>query len=104
MPAGCRERIAAVDPDDSSDDLNPSAPSSLPEPSVNSLPEGTVLPFSEGFLHRYRVIGFLGQGGMGSVFLMAQLPFERPVAVKVIRSEAYTPFQKKRFELEGLAL
>ncbi|GIG56981.1 hypothetical protein Lfu02_13530 [Longispora fulva] len=48
----------------------------------------------------YRIIGRLGEGGMGSVFL-AQPPEGRPVALKVIRADlAREPEFRRRFSLE----
>ena len=37
---------------------------------------------------RFRFIGLLGQGGMGEVLLAQQRPFDREVAIKVIRGDA----------------
>ncbi|WP_412541855.1 protein kinase [Longispora sp. K20-0274] len=48
----------------------------------------------------YRIIGRLGEGGMGSVFL-AQPPEGRPVALKVIRADlAREPEFRRRFSME----
>ncbi|MBK8975699.1 MAG: SUMF1/EgtB/PvdO family nonheme iron enzyme [Planctomycetes bacterium] len=54
---------------------------------------------------RYRVLGPLGSGGMGSVFLAEQLhPIRRQVAIKVIRLGMDTERVLKRFEVERQAL
>jgi len=51
---------------------------------------------------RYRVDAELGRGGMGVVYRAAQLPLERPVAVKVLRRELTDqPRARARFEREA---
>jgi serine/threonine protein kinase len=46
---------------------------------------------------RYRIEGELGGGGMGVVFLAADLKLDRPVAVKVLRPEIAQAVGKERF-------
>lgn len=56
------------------------------------------------FIGRYRIVGRLGQGGMGIVYLAEQTePVRREVAIKVLR-EAHSDAVIARFELERQAL
>jgi serine/threonine protein kinase len=67
--------------------------------STESLKPGQVIA------ERYRIECLLGRGGMGSVYRAAQLPMERPVAIKVlVDQEAASPVHLKRFEREARAL
>lgn len=43
----------------------------------------------------------LARGGMGAVYLVRDLPLDRPVAVKVLRSELNSPAWRQRFEEEA---
>ncbi|MCC5822750.1 MAG: serine/threonine-protein kinase [Phycisphaerales bacterium] len=52
----------------------------------------------------YRVLGELGQGAMGVVYLAEQRHPRRKVALKVIRPDAITPERERRFDLEAEAL
>lgn len=50
----------------------------------------------------YRIDGFLGQGGVGTVYKATQLRLDRPVAIKTInRSSARNDLTPKRFEREA---
>lgn len=49
---------------------------------------------------RYRHEGFLGRGGMASVFLAQDLKNRRRVAIKVLNPEMATSFDHDRFRLE----
>ncbi|MEJ2217906.1 MAG: hypothetical protein P8099_14960, partial [Gemmatimonadota bacterium] len=46
---------------------------------------------------RYRIERELGSGGMGVVFLAADLKLERPVAIKVLRPEIAAAVGDERF-------
>lgn len=50
----------------------------------------------------YRIDGFLGQGGVGTVYKATQLRMDRPVAIKTIsRAAARNDLTPKRFEREA---
>lgn len=61
-------------------------------------------PFSQSFLQQYAVVNFLGQGGMGAVYLMRQMKLDRLVAVKVVRSDFLTEEEKQRLLREARVL
>ncbi|MEO0629600.1 MAG: serine/threonine-protein kinase, partial [Planctomycetota bacterium] len=52
----------------------------------------------------YRIVGRLGQGGMGVVYEAEQQSPKRLVALKVLRPGLYTPDLIRRFEFEAEAL
>ncbi|MGH9578762.1 MAG: serine/threonine-protein kinase, partial [Terriglobales bacterium] len=52
----------------------------------------------------YRVLGLLGEGGMGVVYRAEQSNPRRLVALKVVRPGAATPAMLRRFELEAQVL
>src|SRR5262249_55094373 len=52
----------------------------------------------------YRIVGLLGQGGMGAVYEAVQEKPERRVALKVIRAGATTDSALRRFEQESQLL
>ncbi len=55
-------------------------------------------------LGEYRILGVLGQGGMGKVYLAEQQSPKRTVALKVIRPGWSTPALLRRFEHEAEVL
>jgi eukaryotic-like serine/threonine-protein kinase len=51
---------------------------------------------------RYRIVGLVGQGGMGSVYRAEHVAFGRPVAIKVLHPDfAGDPDHGKRFQREA---
>src|SRR5687768_11591389 len=53
---------------------------------------------------RYRVVGLLGQGGLGQVYLAEQVGLDRRIALKVVRPERRAdPTSSARFVLEARA-
>ena len=56
----------------------------------------------EGIVPGYRIDGFLGEGGVGTVYKATQIRMDRPVAIKTIqRSAARNDLTLKRFEQEA---
>ena len=68
-------------------------------PTVPSLPfTGSSLPTLPERLEFYRPIAVLGQGGMGTVYLVEDTRLGREVAIKTLRPElAVIPQAKERF-------
>ena len=52
----------------------------------------------------YRILGLLGEGGMGAVYRAEQRHPRRPVALKVVRPGLLSPRLRRRFELEAEVL
>ncbi len=55
-------------------------------------------------LGEFRILGLLGRGGMGAVYLAEQQHPQREVALKVLRGAHDDPDALRRFQLEGEAL
>src|SRR5438105_14906896 len=60
--------------------------------------------FSESFLSRYELVRTLGEGGMGTVYLMRQLRLDRLVAVKVVRPDSRSKEECERLQREAQVL
>lgn len=63
-----------------------------------SRPEPTEFPCEFG---GYRLLGLLGQGGMGSVYEAEQVPTSRRVALKMLGRQLDSPDMRQRFLREG---
>ncbi len=67
--------------------------------------EGSDLGVGHVVADRYRIVGKLGTGGIGIVYRAAQLPLERPVAVKVLHDDLLSLEElRARFEREARVL
>jgi len=62
---------------------------------------GTPVPRTIGL---YRVLGVLGQGGMGDVYLARREDLEQRVAIKLLRDAALSPARRERFQGEQRTL
>ena len=67
-------------------------------------PESAPVPLLPPRVGRYRVLGLLGEGGMGTVYEAEQDSPRRPVALKVIRPGCAFPGLVKRFAHEAQIL
>lgn len=65
------------------------------EPPVSAIPD---------HIGEYRILGLLGQGGMGAVYEAEQQSPRRAVALKVIRPGSASPEALRRFEVESQTL
>ena len=55
-------------------------------------------------LGHYRIEGKLGEGGMGVVYRAFDTHLDRPVAIKILRTDANTsPERRRRFQQEAKA-
>lgn len=70
-------------------------------PSVGARRDDEGLPEQ---INDFRILGLLGKGGMGAVYLADQLNPRRRVALKVIRAKLISEDALKRFEVEGHTL
>lgn len=71
-----------------------------PSPAVS----GEQLPFQSW--ERYKIVSFLGAGGMGAVYRARDARLKRSVAIKFLRgsqAEAFDTRQRRRFEREASA-
>ncbi len=99
IPAGAREKVcpacllsAAIDT--AVDETVPVTPG--PAPSARGRPAG--FPCELGV---YRLLGFLGQGGMGTVYEAEHVVSGRRVALKMLDQELDSPELRRRFLREG---
>ncbi|MAJ47311.1 MAG: hypothetical protein CBC35_08690 [Planctomycetes bacterium TMED75] len=81
--------------EDSAAKASSGASASADKKKVDSLPEQ---------IGDFRIIGLLGEGGMGAVYLADQLHPRRRVALKVIKAKIISKDAIKRFEVEGETL
>src|SRR5262245_4982487 len=82
---------------------SPSASPSLPVGRLHPSPSPAGAPFMPGqvIAGRYRMIGLLGQGGMGEVYRVDDLKLGQPVSLKVLpASLAQDPLRLERFLAE----
>lgn len=92
----CQQVVASLIPHQPTLDYSPQADASDKAPTDAKLPD-------ELRNHpRYRVLGVLGRGGMGTVYKAEQTLLERPVVLKVIRPELVAqPNVVQRFQREA---
>src|SRR5262249_37954990 len=60
-------------------------------------------PFAKT-IGKYRIVGPLGQGGMGTVYKAVDTTLDREVAIKVLRRDGAEPRLVARFETEATTL
>lgn len=76
----------------------PTRQAAPPPTASRNFPDPENLPFEFG---GYRLVGFLGQGGMGSVYEAEQLVTGRRVALKLLGQHLDSPEMRQRFLREG---
>jgi eukaryotic-like serine/threonine-protein kinase len=64
---------------------------------------GKPVPSEEFSIGPYRILGLLGEGGMGRVYLAQQIHPQRQVALKVVRGLSAAVIERMRREIEVLA-
>ena len=79
-----------------------SAPDSAFDPTQSLY--ATAMEASPSFIGGYRLLEFLGAGGMGRVYAAEQQRPKRRVALKLIQAGTLAPSARRRFELEGQIL
>lgn len=76
----------------------------MPRDSESAPEQDARTPWIPRAIGKYRILGVLGQGGMGAVYQAEQDHPRRLVALKVIRPGYSSPELLRRFEMESLAL
>lgn len=75
------------------------------EPNPNSMPNtGDTFAVGSFIGGTYRVLGFIGQGGMGLVYKVEHLMMAKVMALKVLKSEQVSQDVWKRFRTEAQAI
>lgn len=85
-------------------DMDPEATSDMLPGDYVKTPESKSASGIPSQIGDFRIIGMLGEGGMGAVYLAEQLHPRRRVALKVIRARIISANAIKRFEIEGETL
>lgn len=94
--------MSTVNPSQPGDDA-PASDDTLTSDGATVTPDGAASTLPER-IGRYRIIGRIGEGGMGTVYEAEQEQPRRTVALKVIRPGLATARLLKRFELEAHVL
>jgi serine/threonine-protein kinase len=94
-----------VDPDDLPPSRRDQPEKLAPSPLAHTLPEPTADPLvGQLVAGRYRVLGQLGEGGMGNVYRAVQETIEKKVALKVLKAEySSSPDMVVRFHREAVS-
>ena len=89
----------------------PSGATACPEHGLFALPREALAKLSRAPLlglilnDRYALVGYIGGGGMGMVYLAQDIRLGRKVAIKILRQAmSMEPTDRKRFEVEARAL
>jgi serine/threonine-protein kinase len=83
---------------------NPLLDSSLDETARAVLDFGPLPSLVEREIGPYRLLKFLGEGGMGIVYLAERTDIGGQVAIKLLRDAWFSPMRRQRFRIEQLTL